>query len=259
MSTLDIFNYADQQVRTVVVDGEPWFVAADVAAVLGYSATAAMTRSMDDDEKGVHVLHTPGGDQSVVIVSEPGLYEAILRSRVPQAQEFKRWVKRDVLPTIRKTGAYAPSPAELSREDILVMALDAERERIVAVKRAEAAEAQVAITAPKAEAFDAFLSTDGDYSINEAAKVLSRDHSILTGERRLRAWLIEQGWIYRDRASKPRAYQNRVNAGHLAEKAQWHYHPSSGEKVVDTPQVRVTAKGLDRLRRDLGGPLAVVS
>ncbi len=72
--TLDVFTYADQQVRTVLIDGEPWFVAADVARILGYSATEAMTRSMDDDEKGLQVLHTPGGDQRVTVVSEPGLY-----------------------------------------------------------------------------------------------------------------------------------------------------------------------------------------
>src|SRR5699024_2756117 len=78
MSALTVFTYTDErEVRTVERDGEAWFVAADVAAILGYSATEAMTRSMDADEKDLQVLHTPGGDQRVTVISEPGLYEAI--------------------------------------------------------------------------------------------------------------------------------------------------------------------------------------
>jgi DNA-damage-inducible protein D len=123
-------------------------------------------------------------------------------------------------------------------------------------ERAERAEAALAIAAPKADNFDAFLSTTGDYSVNEAAKVLSRDHNILTGEKRLRAWLADNGWMYRDAAGKPRAYQIRIDQGVLTEKAQWHYHPETGEKVLDAPQVRVTAKGIDRLAGLLRGEAA---
>lgn len=100
------FDFQGRQVRTVLVDGELWFVGADVARVLGYSATAAMTRSIEDDERGVQTLHTPSGDQDMTVVNEPGLYSAILRSRVPQAKAFKRWVTHEVLPRIRRTGQY---------------------------------------------------------------------------------------------------------------------------------------------------------
>ena len=106
---------------------------------------------------------------------------------------------------------------------------------------------QLAIAAPKAEAYNAFLSTSGDYSINEAAKILARDHQIVTGEGRLRTQLEEWGWIYRHNG-KPRAKQYQIDLGRMAEKAQWHFHPSSGEKIADTPQVRLTAKGLDAIR-----------
>lgn len=109
------------------------------------------------------------------------------------------------------------------------------------------ADATIKQLAPKAEAFDAFLSTSGDYSVNEAAKVLSRNHDILTGEKRLRDWMQANGWLYRDAGNKPRAYQRHIDLGRLTEKAQWHYHPETGEKVLDTPQVRVTAKGVAAL------------
>ena len=98
------FDFQGRQVRTVLVDGELWFVGADVARVLGYSATAAMTRSIEDDERGVQTLHTPSGDQDMTVVNEPGLYSAILRSRVPQAKAFKRGVTHEVLPRMRPSG-----------------------------------------------------------------------------------------------------------------------------------------------------------
>jgi prophage antirepressor-like protein len=86
------FNFGSHEVRTLTIDGEPWFVAADVAAVLGYSATSALTRILDDEEKGVQNLHTLGGVQLMAVISESGIYSAALRSRVPGAKAFKRWV-----------------------------------------------------------------------------------------------------------------------------------------------------------------------
>jgi len=112
-----------------------------------------------------------------------------------------------------------------------------------------AADARVLELTPKAEAFDAFLSTAGDYSLNEAAKVLARDGEISIGEHRLRDKLQAWRWLYRSATGKPRAMQTQVDCGRLVEKAQWHYHPSTGEKVLDAPQVRITAKGLEAIRR----------
>lgn len=122
----------------------------------------------------------------------------------------------------------------------------------------EAAKEQVAVLAPKADAFDALLSTAGDYSVNEAAKVLARDHSIQMGEGRLRKKLEEWGWIYRS-SGKPRAKQYQVDLGRMTEKAQWHYHPVTAEKVLDTPQVRITAKGIDAIRQRILAPMEVAA
>ena len=104
MNELSIFNYGQNEVRTVQVDGEPWFVAGDVCSILDITNTTRATDGLDDDEKGLHTVNTPGGNQQVSIVNEPGLYSLILRSRKPEAKAFKRWITHEVLPTIRKTG-----------------------------------------------------------------------------------------------------------------------------------------------------------
>lgn len=94
--------FASHQVRALTDEhGEPWFVAADVARVLGYSITPAMTRRLDEEDKGMRSLHTPGGVQQMTVINEPGLYDAILGSKVPNARQFKRWVIAEVLPSIR--------------------------------------------------------------------------------------------------------------------------------------------------------------
>ncbi len=104
------FDFEGRPVRVVTdVQGEPWFVAADVAQSLDYRMASDMTRSLDDDEKGTQIVRTPSGDQEMLVINESGLYSAILKSRKPEAKRFKRWVTREVLPAIRKTGRYALS------------------------------------------------------------------------------------------------------------------------------------------------------
>lgn len=138
------FDFNGQQVRVVMIDSEPWFVATDAASVLGYSVASAMTRTLDDDEKGVHTLHTPGGDQEMTIISESGLYSAILRSRVEGAKAFKKWVTGTVLPAIRKTGSYgAPALPELSPGDWARLVLQEETEKKEALAQLEAAQPAV--------------------------------------------------------------------------------------------------------------------
>jgi len=104
------FDFEGRPVRVVTdAQGEPWFVAADVAQSLDYRMASDMTRSLDDDEKGTQTVRTPSGDQEMLVINESGLYSAILKSRKPEAKRFKRWVTREVLPAIRKTGRYALS------------------------------------------------------------------------------------------------------------------------------------------------------
>src|SRR5690606_34405500 len=115
----------------------------DAAGILEYSATSAMTRTLDEDEKGVHTLHTPGGDQEATIVSEAGLFSAILRSRGSSARAFKRWVTHEVLPQIRRTGSYAMPE---TREQLLARAV------IEANSAISEAHQQIEALTPRAEA-----------------------------------------------------------------------------------------------------------
>jgi len=100
------FNFEDYQVRVVRIDGEPWFVLADICKVLAIRNVGDTSSRLDDDVKGVATVDTPGGQQQVTIVSEPGMYEVVLLSRKPEAKAFKRWITGTVLPEIRRTGAY---------------------------------------------------------------------------------------------------------------------------------------------------------
>lgn len=100
------FSFQSQAIRTFARDGEPWFVAADVAQALGYRNAPDLTRSLEDYEKGTHNVRTPGGEQEMSVVNESGLYSAVLKSRKAEAKAFKRWVTCEVLPAIRKTGEY---------------------------------------------------------------------------------------------------------------------------------------------------------
>jgi DNA-damage-inducible protein D len=135
------------------------------------------------------------------------------------------------------------APAELTRMEILQLALAAEEEN-------QHLRGALEVARPKVEAFESFVSSVGDYSVNEAAKTVSRHLGFIVGERRLRSKLEEWGWIYRQ-CGAPRARQSQVDNGRLHEKARYHSCPVTGERVVDTPQVRVTAKGLDAIRTRL--------
>ena len=105
---LQTFNFETQEVRTVIENNEPWFVGKDVAEILGYKRTAdAIRQHVDKEDKGVGEIQTPGGIQNMTIVNESGLYALIFGSKLPKAKDFKRWVTREVLPSIRKHGMYA--------------------------------------------------------------------------------------------------------------------------------------------------------
>ena len=107
MDNLQIFNYREIPVRTLLLDGEPWWVLGDVCRVLDLGSPHKVADRLDPDEKGRNTIPTPGGNQNMAVINEPGLYKVILQSRKPEAKAFTRWVTHEVLPAIRKTGAYS--------------------------------------------------------------------------------------------------------------------------------------------------------
>ena len=121
------------EIRVIMKDGEPHFVAADVCRILDLGNPSQALTRLDDDEKGITTIDTPGGEQSMLIVTEPGLYHLIFTSRKPEAHMFRRWVYHEVLPSIRKTGSYSVTPAN-NDIDSLAQAIsklaDVERERL---------------------------------------------------------------------------------------------------------------------------------
>ena len=135
---LQIFNYQSNEVRVVEQDGEPWFVAKDVCDVLELSDVNMATRNLDDDEKGTSKVCTLGGEQSMTVISESGLYTLIMRSNKPEAKKFARWVTHEVLPSIRKTGSYTMSKTEAKHaphkliqeaQEIVLSAMDCKDEK----------------------------------------------------------------------------------------------------------------------------------
>ncbi|MCG9054735.1 Bro-N domain-containing protein [Laribacter hongkongensis] len=102
-----VFSFESHSVRTIYRDGEIWFILNDVTEALAFSRGRDAARMLDDDEKGAHIVRTLGGEQELTIVNESGLYSLVLRSRKPEAKRFKKWVTSEVLPAIRKTGAYS--------------------------------------------------------------------------------------------------------------------------------------------------------
>lgn len=107
-SKIQIFkNEEFGRIRTLEIDGEPWFAATDIAKSLGYRMASDLIRRIDNEDKGTHLMSTPGGEQTISIINESGLYSAILGSKLESAKRFKHWVTSEVLPSIRKHGAYA--------------------------------------------------------------------------------------------------------------------------------------------------------
>lgn len=246
MTALTTFSFPESgdDIRTITVDGDPWFAAADVCKVLDIANPRDAVRTLDDDEVADHGV---GSTDTLVlkVISEAGLYSLILRSRKPEAKAFKRWVTHDVLPTLRRTGQYEVAPVELNEIEVA-------RRYVAALEEKQALTAKVAELEPAADAWYHLASANGDFSVADAAKILSRDPQITIGRDRLFTLMGQWGWVYRPGGfDRWRVYQTQIETGRLSELPSSHYHPRTGELVLDPPQVRVTAKGLQEIRTRL--------
>jgi anti-repressor protein len=247
------FPTTGEPVRTVIIDGKPWFIAADVTTILGYTNGRMAVGALPERMKGVTKADTPGGRQQMTVISEPGVYRLAMRSNIAAAEQFQDWIAEEVLPSISRTGVYGtPAPRELSRLELIELARDAELGRLQA-------ETRIAELEPAAASWEALASANGDYSVADAAKVLSRDPAIQIGRDRLFTVMYKLGWTYRSGDGRWRIKQSAVETGRLSELPSSHYHPRTGELVLDPPQVRVTVKGVHDLRQALGAREAAVS
>ncbi|MCS4277913.1 prophage antirepressor-like protein [Mycetocola sp. BIGb0189] len=184
------FDYGTFQVRVVEHDGEPWFVLADLCAVLGLTTPARVADRLD--QAGVSQAHISSGGQQrlVTIVSEPGMYEVVIRSDKAEAVAFRRWITAEVLPTIRKTGSYGATAA------LPATYADALRELAATVEQTAALEAKIQIDSPKVSYVDQFVADEDLLLLRTVAKTIG----VPEGE--LREALIARGWIYEETSTR---------------------------------------------------------
>lgn len=230
-----VFPLTNQETRIVDRDGNPWWVLRDVCEVLSIGNSRDVTARLDDDEKGVAQIDTPGGLQNLTIINEAGLYSVILRSDKPEAKAFRRWVTHEVLPQIRKTGTYGMDPMKaLADPDALRGLLLTYTEKVIAL------EAKVAEQAPKVQAMLRLEGADGSLCITNAAKALS------VRPKDLFSHLQSSKWIYkRPGTSVWVGYQDKIQAG-LIEMSEYLQTKPDGTEVVRV-QAKITAKGLAKL------------
>ena len=247
------FDFNDTTLRTMTDEaGDPWFVAKDVCDILGLENSRKATADLDLDEKNtVTISDGIPGNPNKTIISEPGLYKLIMRSRKPEAKEFQRWITHEVLPTIRKHGIYATETTIdqiLANPDFGIRLLTSLKEE--RAKRIEA-ENQVKELEPKAKALDDFTNVPDALLVREAAKLLSNAGTPI-GEKELREWLSRHGWTYRH-AGTWWAASERVKAGHLVMvESRSHGQHKDGSIFAFAPTVKITRKGLALLHTRLG-------
>ena len=199
MNDLQIFtNPTFGQVRAVQIDGEPWFVAADVCKALEIGNPRQAVARLDDDERGVISTDTPGYTQEMNAVNEPGLYGLVLGSRKPEAKAFKRWITHEVIPSIRRNGGYIAGQENLTDAELLARAvLVAQKTIEERTARIAALEKQAALNAPKVLFADAVAVSDNAILVGELAKILVQNGVPNMGQNRLFKWMREEGYLTR--------------------------------------------------------------
>lgn len=239
MNEISVFNNeAFGEIRSISINGEPWFVASDICRALGLERT--QTRRLDDDEKGVRQMHTPGGRQNVTIVNEPGLYALVMGSSKPEAKSFKRWITHDVIPSIRSHGGYlTPAMAEQVLTDpdtIIRLATELKQERALRV----GLEQQARLNAPLVAFANTVTESENDISVGDMAKLICQSGARM-GRTRLFKALRRDGMCMKDgTGARNHPTQRAIDMGvlRLIEYSYW-----SRGKVYTNTQTRVTGKG----------------
>lgn len=238
MNELQLFNNSEfGSVRAIQQDGEPWFVGKDVATALGYAKPEnALAAHVEQEDKGVTILVTPGGKQQVIIINESGLYSLILSSKLPSARKFKRWITAEVIPTIRKTGGYTLVPKTFAE----ALRLAAEQQEQI-----EQQQRQLEAERPKVAFADAITSSSTSCLVGELAKLIRQavertGCKIAIGQNRFFGWLRENGFLGRSANYYNIANQEYIEQGLFELKKT--VHDENGVLVTKTT-TKVTGKG----------------
>ncbi len=241
-----IFQFHNKQVRTVQVDGEPWFVAADVCRVLGLGNPSQAISYLDEDERCLISNEAWRINGAMAAVNEPGLYSLVLKSRRPEAKTFRRWITHEVIPVIRRTGGYQMEEPvqsgkllQFSRRDLLNLAVEAENE-------CEELRGVVADLLPKAEFYDRVADTNASFSLGETAKMLEIP---CFGRNNLIRFLRAKGILMADNVAK----QRYIERGYFHIVQRDYFAPDGTPRVKAV--TRVYEKGVDYVRRLLDNDL----
>lgn len=200
------------EIRCIVKDKEPWFVANDICIALHIKNNRDAISRLDDDEKDVGLIDTLGGEQNCTIINEAGLYSLVLSSRKPEAKEFKRWVTHDILPTIRKHGIYATDDTLdkiVNNPDFgirLLTELKTEREK------SKQLQSQIEKDKPKVLFAESVESSVNSVLVSDLATIL-KQNNINTGQNRLFKWLRDNGYLIKGGTSKNLPTQYSLNLG----------------------------------------------
>lgn len=196
MNELQIFKSPEfGKIRTIVIDGSPWFVGKDVAEILGYAdPNKAIAMRVDDDDKLNDKTASSLGQRGGWFINESGLYSLILSSKMPNTKRFKRWVTSEVLPSIRKTGGYISGQENMTDAELMAKAL------LVAQKQIDERNHQIERMRPKEIFADAVSASKSSILIGDLAKLL-KQNGVDIGQKRLFSWLRENGYLIRQKGA----------------------------------------------------------
>lgn len=228
-------------IRTVLIDNEPWFIGSEIAKILSYTNPSKAIRDhVDPEEKLTERIVLAGQGRDVTLINESGLYSLILSSKLPTAKRFKRWVTSEVLPAIRKHGAYLTEQKVeevlLNPDTIIKLATQLKQEREARMQ----AEALNEANRPKVEFANAVAGSDGTISMADLAKLL-KQNGVRTGRDRLYNWMREHGYLMKHGVSRNTPTQRAMEAGWFKVRESVIVSPYGGTIIKKT--TLVTGKG----------------
>lgn len=239
MNELQNFNFKGAEVRGVLIDNKPYLVAKDVAKFLGYKRTAdAIKAHVPDKDKGVGEIQTPGGKQKIILISESGMYHLVFASKLPGAEQFTDWVTSEVLPAIRKHGAYLTDKKAadiVTNKDALADLLKQASDQL------KAKDLQIAEMRPKALFADAVTESNTTILVGDLAKLI-KQNGVNMGQRRLFKWLRDNHYLISRRGADYNSPTQRSMEMGLFEIKE-STHVNGAGVVITTRTPKVTGKG----------------
>lgn len=242
MNNLQIFKNADfGEIRTVTIDNEPWFVGKDAAEILGYTDTnQAIRKHVDDEDKLTRQFNGSGQNRDMTVINESGVYALVFSSKLPKAKEFKRWITSEVIPSIRKHGAYmTPETLEAAilNPDTMIQLCTALKDE---QDKRRALEAKVSEDAPKVLFANAVETSQTSILIGDLAKLI-KQNGVDIGQKRLFTWMRDNGYLIKNGNSRNMPTQKAMDAKLFEIKERTIANPDGTTFICRTP--KVTGKG----------------